>query len=186
MAGAGGRGRRLWIRHHLHGTVPRQAQAHIHVHKRRREDAGSHRLRSGPAEAQTRPRSTCSTRWMRHLDAPNSERLANILEERSQNSQFIMVSLKEFVVQKAGLGLRRIPKERRVPDGLPTTTGAPGPSPPSHRPHPPSIPQPASPGGGWPDPDPIWRLSGPAYTGAWAGPAPRRWDPARLSCPCTV
>lgn len=38
-----------------------------------------------------------------HLDAPNSERLANILEERSQNSQFIMVSLKEFVVQKAGL-----------------------------------------------------------------------------------
>lgn len=38
-----------------------------------------------------------------HLDAPNSERLANILGERAKNSQFIMVSLKEFVVQKAGL-----------------------------------------------------------------------------------
>ena len=38
-----------------------------------------------------------------HLDATNSERLANILAERSQNSQFVMVSLKEFVVQKASL-----------------------------------------------------------------------------------
>ena len=38
-----------------------------------------------------------------HLDATNAERLANILSERSQNSQFIMVSLKEFVVKKASL-----------------------------------------------------------------------------------
>lgn len=38
-----------------------------------------------------------------HLDAPNSERLAKILDERSQESQFIMVSLKDSVVQKAKL-----------------------------------------------------------------------------------
>ncbi|MBI1658159.1 MAG: chromosome segregation protein SMC [Thaumarchaeota archaeon] len=38
-----------------------------------------------------------------HLDAPNSERLAGILEERARDNQFIMVSLKESVVQKAGL-----------------------------------------------------------------------------------
>ena len=38
-----------------------------------------------------------------HLDAPNSEKLAKILAERSQNSQFLVVSLKEFVVEKAGL-----------------------------------------------------------------------------------
>ncbi len=38
-----------------------------------------------------------------HLDAPNSERLANIVEERSNGSQFIMVSLKDSVVQKAKL-----------------------------------------------------------------------------------
>ena len=38
-----------------------------------------------------------------HLDAPNSERLAKILEERSRESQFIMVSLKDSVVQKAKL-----------------------------------------------------------------------------------
>ncbi|TAK27905.1 MAG: chromosome segregation protein SMC [Nitrosarchaeum sp.] len=38
-----------------------------------------------------------------HLDAPNSEKLAKILEERSQESQFIMVSLKDSVVQKAKL-----------------------------------------------------------------------------------
>lgn len=38
-----------------------------------------------------------------HLDAPNSERLAKILEERSHESQFIMVSLKDSVVQKAKL-----------------------------------------------------------------------------------
>lgn len=38
-----------------------------------------------------------------HLDAPNSERLAKILGERAQESQFIMVSLKDSVVQKARL-----------------------------------------------------------------------------------
>lgn len=38
-----------------------------------------------------------------HLDAPNSERLSKILEERAQESQFIMVSLKDSVVQKAKL-----------------------------------------------------------------------------------
>ena len=38
-----------------------------------------------------------------HLDAPNSERLSNILEERARESQFIMVSLKDSVVQKAKL-----------------------------------------------------------------------------------
>ncbi|MEE3213804.1 MAG: AAA family ATPase, partial [Thermoproteota archaeon] len=38
-----------------------------------------------------------------HLDAPNSERLAKIVEERSNGSQFIMVSLKDSVVQKAKL-----------------------------------------------------------------------------------
>lgn len=45
-----------------------------------------------------------------HLDAPNSERLAKILEERSQKSQFIMVSLKDSVVQKAGLIYGVFPK----------------------------------------------------------------------------
>jgi chromosome segregation protein len=38
-----------------------------------------------------------------HLDAPNSEKLAKIVEQRSQGSQFIMVSLKDSVVQKAKL-----------------------------------------------------------------------------------
>ena len=38
-----------------------------------------------------------------HLDAPNSEKLAKILEERSQESQFILVSLKDSVIQKAKL-----------------------------------------------------------------------------------
>ncbi|HXW01758.1 MAG TPA: chromosome segregation SMC family protein [Candidatus Nitrosotenuis sp.] len=38
-----------------------------------------------------------------HLDAPNSEKLAKIIEQRSQGSQFIMVSLKDSVVQKAKL-----------------------------------------------------------------------------------
>jgi chromosome segregation protein len=38
-----------------------------------------------------------------HLDAPNAERLANIVEERSNGSQFIMVSLRDSVVQKAKL-----------------------------------------------------------------------------------
>ena len=37
------------------------------------------------------------------LDAPNSERLSKILKERSRESQFIIVSLKDSVVQKAGL-----------------------------------------------------------------------------------
>jgi len=38
-----------------------------------------------------------------HLDAPNAERLSTILEERSKESQFIMVSLKDSVIQKAKL-----------------------------------------------------------------------------------
>ncbi len=38
-----------------------------------------------------------------HLDALNSQRLANILHERARTGQFIIVSLKEFVVQKANL-----------------------------------------------------------------------------------
>ena len=45
-----------------------------------------------------------------HLDAPNSERLSKILEERSQESQFIMVSLKDSVVQKAKLIYGVFPK----------------------------------------------------------------------------
>lgn len=45
-----------------------------------------------------------------HLDAPNSERLANILEERAKESQFIMVSLKDSVVQKARLIYGVFPK----------------------------------------------------------------------------
>ena len=38
-----------------------------------------------------------------NLDAPNSEKLAKIVEQRSEGSQFIMVSLKDSVVQKAKL-----------------------------------------------------------------------------------
>ena len=38
-----------------------------------------------------------------HLDALNTERLAKILEDRSEGSQIIMVSLKDSVVQKAKL-----------------------------------------------------------------------------------
>ena len=38
-----------------------------------------------------------------HLDAPNSEKLSKILEERSRDSQFLIVSLKDSVVQKAKL-----------------------------------------------------------------------------------
>ncbi len=38
-----------------------------------------------------------------HLDAPNAERLSKILEIRSRDSQFIMVSLKDSVVSKASL-----------------------------------------------------------------------------------
>ena len=36
-----------------------------------------------------------------HLDGPNAERLSNILAERSKQSQFLMVSLKDSVVEKA-------------------------------------------------------------------------------------
>lgn len=60
-----------------------------------------------------------------HLDAPNSERLSKILEERSKESQFIMVSLKDSVVQKARLiygvypknGVSQVVtyKDRRIP-----------------------------------------------------------------------
>ena len=45
-----------------------------------------------------------------HLDAPNSERLAKILDERSKESQFIMVSLKDSVIQKAKLIYGVFPK----------------------------------------------------------------------------
>ncbi len=45
-----------------------------------------------------------------HLDAPNSERLAKILEERSKESQFIMVSLKDSVIRKAKLIYGVFPK----------------------------------------------------------------------------
>jgi len=45
-----------------------------------------------------------------HLDAPNSEKLAKILEERSKESQFILVSLKESVIQKAKLIYGVFPK----------------------------------------------------------------------------
>jgi len=38
-----------------------------------------------------------------HLDAPNAQSLAKIVEERSKGSQFIMVSLKDSVVEKAKL-----------------------------------------------------------------------------------
>ena len=45
-----------------------------------------------------------------HLDAPNAEKLSNILEERSKESQFIIVSLKDSVVQKAKLIYGVFPK----------------------------------------------------------------------------
>jgi len=38
-----------------------------------------------------------------HLDAPNAEKLSKIIEERSKGSQFLMVSLKDSVVEKAKL-----------------------------------------------------------------------------------
>ena len=38
-----------------------------------------------------------------HLDGPNSENLSKIVEERSKGSQFLMVSLKDTVVEKAKL-----------------------------------------------------------------------------------
>jgi chromosome segregation protein len=46
-----------------------------------------------------------------HLDTPNSERLSKILEERAKTSQFIMVSLKDLVVKKAGLIYGVYPKK---------------------------------------------------------------------------
>ena len=45
-----------------------------------------------------------------HLDAPNAERLSIIIEERSKGSQFIMVSLKDSVVEKARLIYGVFPK----------------------------------------------------------------------------
>ena len=45
-----------------------------------------------------------------HLDAPNSEKLARIVEERSKGSQFLMVSLKDSVVEKAKLIYGVFPK----------------------------------------------------------------------------
>ncbi len=45
-----------------------------------------------------------------HLDAPNSEKLAKIIEQRSEGNQFIMVSLKDSVVQKAKLIYGVFPK----------------------------------------------------------------------------
>ena len=38
-----------------------------------------------------------------HLDAPNAEELSKIIQERSKGSQFLMVSLKDSVVEKAKL-----------------------------------------------------------------------------------
>ncbi|HET6517921.1 MAG TPA: chromosome segregation SMC family protein [Nitrosopumilaceae archaeon] len=45
-----------------------------------------------------------------HLDAPNSEKLGKILAERSKESQFLMVSLKDSVVQRAQLIYGVFPK----------------------------------------------------------------------------
>jgi len=45
-----------------------------------------------------------------HLDAPNAEKLSNIIKERSEGSQFIMVSLKDSVVEKARLIYGVFPK----------------------------------------------------------------------------
>jgi chromosome segregation protein len=45
-----------------------------------------------------------------HLDAPNSEKLSTIIEERSKGSQFLMVSLKDSVVEKAKLIYGVFPK----------------------------------------------------------------------------
>ncbi|MBT4972831.1 MAG: chromosome segregation protein SMC [Thaumarchaeota archaeon] len=45
-----------------------------------------------------------------HLDAPNTEKLSNIIKERSEGSQFIMVSLKDSVVEKARLIYGVFPK----------------------------------------------------------------------------
>ena len=64
-----------------------------------------------------------------HLDAPNSQSLSKIVEERSKGSQFIMVSLKDSVVEKAKLIYGVYPKngvshvvtykDKRIPDGIP-------------------------------------------------------------------
>ena len=45
-----------------------------------------------------------------HLDAPNAEKLGKILEERARESQFLMVSLKDSVVQRAKLIYGVFPK----------------------------------------------------------------------------
>ena len=45
-----------------------------------------------------------------HLDAPNAEKLSNIIKERSEGSQFLMVSLKDSVVEKARLIYGVFPK----------------------------------------------------------------------------
>jgi len=45
-----------------------------------------------------------------HLDAPNAEKLGKILAERSKESQFLMVSLKDSVVQRAKLIYGVFPK----------------------------------------------------------------------------
>ena len=45
-----------------------------------------------------------------NLDAPNAEKLSNILKERSEGSQFLMVSLKDSVVEKAKLIYGVFPK----------------------------------------------------------------------------
>ncbi|ABK77014.1 chromosome segregation ATPase [Cenarchaeum symbiosum A] len=66
-----------------------------------------------------------------HLDAPNSEKLAKILEERARESQFIMVSLKDSVVRRASLIYGVFPKggvshvvsyrDKRLPSMAPST-----------------------------------------------------------------
>ena len=45
-----------------------------------------------------------------HLDAPNAAKLSKIIKERSEGSQFIMVSLKDSVVEKARLIYGVFPK----------------------------------------------------------------------------
>jgi chromosome segregation protein len=45
-----------------------------------------------------------------HLDAPNAAKLSKIIKERSEGSQFIMVSLKDSVVEKAKLIYGVFPK----------------------------------------------------------------------------
>ena len=45
-----------------------------------------------------------------NLDAPNAEKLSTILKERSEGSQFLMVSLKDSVVEKAKLIYGVFPK----------------------------------------------------------------------------